>query len=99
MGKLVSIVTTCLVVSSSRIFLIKTDWVDGSRDGPSWTLSSHTCIILLLLSLLPSTTGKINRHRNNDPSSVFVPKHINSEIWVRGINSLNFAMEEQHGPS
>ena len=36
-GKLVSIVTTCLVVSSNRIIVIKTDWVDGSRDGPSWS--------------------------------------------------------------
>ena len=30
-------VTTCLVISSSRIIVIKTDWVDGSRDGPSWS--------------------------------------------------------------
>ena len=66
MGKLVSIVTTCLVVSSSRITVIKIDCVDGSHDGPS---------------------------------SVSMPKHLNSEIWVRGINSLNFATTWQHGPS
>ena len=40
-------VTTCLVVSSSRIIVIKIDWVDGSRDGPSWTPSSHTYVIFL----------------------------------------------------
>ena len=66
MGKLVSIVTTCLVVSSSRITVIKIDCIDGLHDRPS---------------------------------SVSVPKHLKSEIWVRGINSLNFATEEQHGPS
>ena len=37
MGKFLSIVTTCLVGSSSRTIFDKTDWVDGLRDGPSWT--------------------------------------------------------------
>ena len=37
MGKLVSIVTTCLVIRAVESFVIKIDWVDGSRDGPSWS--------------------------------------------------------------
>ena len=46
MGKLVSIVTTCLVVSSSRLVLIKTDWVDGSHDGPSWSQMTFEFLVL-----------------------------------------------------
>ena len=36
MGKLVSIVMTCLVVLSSIVFLVITVGVDGPHDGPSW---------------------------------------------------------------
>lgn len=36
LGKLVSIVTTCLVVLSSTFYSGKTGWGDGPNDGPSW---------------------------------------------------------------
>ena len=35
------------------------------HDGPSWTPSSHTWQIILLLSSLPLTTGMTDRHRHN----------------------------------
>ena len=44
-----------------------TDLATGHRghDGPSWTPSSHTWQIILLLSSLPLTTGMTDRHRHN----------------------------------
>ena len=73
MGKLVSIVTTCLVVSSSRITFDK--------------------------KLTVSTDHTTDRHGHDGPSRLFAPKHLNSKNLGTGINSLNFAMELQHGPS
>ena len=69
-----------------------TDLAMGRRghDGPSWTLSSHTLQILLLLSSLPSTAGMTDRHNLNVPSRVSFPKHLNSWNMGTGTTSLNF---------
>ena len=78
-----------------------TDLITGHRghDGHSWTPSSHTLQILLLLSSLPSTAGMTDRHRHNGPSRVSVPKHLNSWNMGTGITSLNFITNMQDGPS
>ena len=57
------------------------------HDGLSWTPSSHTCAISLLISLLPSTEGMTYRHRHNGPSRVSVPKHLNS--WNLGTRNTS----------
>ena len=78
-----------------------TDLAKGRRghDGPSWTPSSHTCAILLLLSSFSSTASVTDRHRHNGPSRVFILKHFNSWNLGTGITSLNFTTNLQEGLS
>ena len=69
------------------------------HDGPSWTPSSHTCAILLLLSSLPSTASMTDIHKHNGPSRAFVSKHFNSWNMGTRITSLNFTTNLQDGLS
>ena len=73
MGKLVSIVTTCLVVLTSRVF------------------SGNNC----LSRQIPRRTVM----GTTDRRGCLVPKHLDSEKLSTENNSLNFATEEQDGPS
>ena len=73
MGKLVSIVTTFLVVLSSRFYFWK-KWL--RRRIPRRTVMGTT-----------------------DRRGGLVPKHLDSGNSGTENNSLNFATEEQHGPS
>ena len=73
MGKLVSIVTTCLVVLSSRVN------------------SGNSC---LGRRIPRRTVMGTTDHRGG-----LVPKHIDSGKLGTENNSLNFATEEQDGPS
>ena len=86
--------------------LPKRGWVDGPRDGPSW--SQRTVVdsvipylvqFLLLLSSFPSTASVTDRHRHNGPSRVFVSKYFNSWNLGTGITSLIFTTNLQDGPS
>ena len=54
---------------------------------------------LLLLSSLPSTAGMMDRQRNNGPSRVSVPKHLNSWNMGTGATSLIFMTNLQNKPS
>ena len=106
MGKLVSIVTTHLFGLSSRIIFDK--YLLGRRTMRRIvmvTTNRHGLrrpIILKFLLLLPSlplTASMTNRHRHNDPSWVFVPKHFNSWNLGTGTNSQNLVTDLQDGPS
>ena len=83
----------------------KCGWVNGSRDGPSW--SRRTIVdsvvpylaISLLLSSFPSTASMTDHHRHNGPSRVFISKYFNSWNLGTGITSLIFTTNLQDGPS
>ena len=84
----------------------KRGWVDGPRDGPSWSqqaimdsVISYLVQFLLLLSSFPSKASVTDRHRHNGPSRVFVSKYFNSWNLGTGITSLIFTTNLQDGPS
>ena len=81
MGKLVSIVMTCFVVLSSRVFLVITVWVDGSHDGPSGARrtvagSRFKTLKKFEIGYWKSTlwtswrNGRTDRHRRDGPSQI-----------------------------
>ena len=86
--------------------LSKRGWVDGPRDGSSWSrwtimdsIIPYLCNSFCCTSSLPSTTSMTDRHRHNGPSRAFVSKHFNSWNMGTGITSLNFMTNLQDGPS
>ena len=81
-------------------------WIDGHLDESSWlrrtvmdSVVPYLMKFLLLLSSLPSTASRTDRHRHNHPSRVFVPKQWNSWNMGTEITSLNFMTNLHDGSS
>ncbi|TMW98840.1 hypothetical protein EJD97_003416 [Solanum chilense] len=74
-----------------------TDLATGRRGhgGPSWTPSSHTLQILMLLSSLPLTAGMTDIHRHNGPrGSSF---HNTNSLEFRYLDSFSDHYDEPAG--
>ena len=99
MGKLVSIVTTCLVVLSSKLQFWRNWQNDGPRDGPSWHDGPSQGLVSKHLENLKLDTENRLSELRNEMAGRTVTGVTDHHRPFREIESLKSVTEQQDGPS